>query len=276
MKQQTIGGFFRQGRFGSGTLSGVLTASVLLCAPVLAQNPQENAQNAPGGAAQGTPGGAAAGDGAVPLAITQTPDVVVIAFPFPGGQWMLSTVYSQKVERGTAEKRVKDWEARTGWAAGNLEFENRALDQVGNDFGVKAPVMSSLSFSTNGALVGSDGTVALEPFLLAFRDLETVHVVFATPQGFDYKGVRDFESDQVSVSCFAGQGSVSCQTKIKDHNAQSFDLPRFAPADGSVAEASGKNKGWFPLNPVTAVFALVAALAAGFGVFVLTRRAVNR
>jgi hypothetical protein len=205
----------------------------------------------------------------------QRPDLVVLAFPFPGGTWMLSTVYPGKESKERAEDRVQRLLKIAQWEGKDLKFEERALEQTGKEWGVEAPVMSSITFSTTGALVSGEGTLALEPFLLAFRDLETIHLTVAVPQGFTYMGVQQFADNRVAFSCKAGEGAISCMAKIKDHSIERLDLPQF---QSQVTEQTVSSKGnaQSANTPLIIGFALMASLAAGVGVFLLVRRFLVR
>jgi hypothetical protein len=112
----------------------------------------------------------------------------------------------------------------------------------------KAPVMSSATVLVTGAPLNPiEGTIALEEYLLALRELNTVHLTFATPPNFVYRGPRQHKNEAVEISCSAGQGSVSCVAKINDHTAEKLNLPRFGTEEtGKEAIGDGQSKNGSP------------------------------
>lgn len=214
-----------------------------------------------------------------PATPEEKPDVVALTFPLPNGQYMISMVYPGKVQRSLVESRAKRLLTITGWQGGNFEYEDKAIDGVAAQWeGGKAPVMSSVTFLVSGAPLNPvDGTIVLESFLLAMRDLNTVHLTFATPSNFVYHGPKQHKNEAVEISCSAGQGSVSCVAKINDHTAEKLNLPLVGVEETGDALATDKSKGAMPKVPVvTIVFAFLAAMTAGIGVFLLARRIVTR
>ncbi len=215
----------------------------------------------------------------IPAALEEKPDVVALTFPLPNGQYMISMVYPDKVERARVENRANRLLEIAHWQGTNFEYEDKAINGVAADWeGGKAPVMSSVTFLVNNAPLNPvDGTIALEEYLLALRDLNTIHLTFATPPNFVYHGPRQYKNEAVAISCSAGQGSVSCVAKINDHTAEKLNLPRVVTEDTEKDAGNEKAKSTSPRVPVTTVvFALLAAMTAGIGVFLLARRIVTR
>jgi hypothetical protein len=109
------------------------------------------------------------------------------------------------------EARIKRLGAITGWKLEKPEYEDKRLDRdsvnskdpqvrKGSQEVGPAPVMSSVSFQTTANLVDyAQGTLALEPFLRAFRDLNKVNVTYLIPGQFTYRGLRQFTDTKVEI-----------------------------------------------------------------------------
>lgn len=164
------------------------------------------------------------------------PDVQIMVAPGLGA-WSVAAVYPKQVSRAESEARLKRLSALTGWKLERLEFEDKRLDRSATnstDPEIRkatksigpSPVMSSASFQTSANLVDyTQGTLALEPFLRAFRDMNRVNVTYLIPGQFAYRGPQKFSDSRVEIGLSAVEGAYTYQTLVKDHTFESLNLP---------------------------------------------------
>jgi len=201
------------------------------------------------------------------------PDVQVVVVPFPSGQWAVSAVYPKRVPRAAAEGRVKRLLDLTGWKGAQFTFEDRALQRAGVNVHLEdgplppVPVMSSLTFLTAGKLVDiPDGTLSVEPFARAYRDLNRIHITYLVPGKFTFKGLRHFSDNNVDIALSEGQGAWTYVMNIKNHRLDALGLPRYETlkSEGAVQSAQSGVDG---LRSRVTLFGmgLVVLLAAGGG-----------
>ncbi|MDX1934181.1 MAG: hypothetical protein SFU56_16390 [Capsulimonadales bacterium] len=215
-----------------------------------------------------------------PIPTRRVPDVQVVAFPLPTREWAVTTVYPKTVPRTRAESRVRTLLRLTGWRASEPEFKDRALEPSAPD-APKTPVMSSVTFRTTGNVVNlSDGTMPLEPFARAFRDLDRVHITYLIPgDKFAFRGIREYSDNNLEVSLSQGQGAFTYMLNIKNHNLESLRLPTYETikSDQGSETAAGRTdppglpKGWIGTGLAVAV-----ALGAGTVAYLLFTRMTAR
>jgi hypothetical protein len=201
------------------------------------------------------------------------PDVQVVVAPRAGGEWVVSAVYSKRVPRAQAEGRVKRLLGLTGWKGTQFEFEERALERDAKKLPADieplppVPVMSSLTFLTGGKVVDmADGTMPLEPFARAYRDLNRIHVTYLVPGKFAFKGLRRFADNNVDIALSEGQGAWTYVVNIKNHRLDSLGLPRYEVLKSERAVQSAQaSPGGLRARKTLFGTGLVVLLAAGAG-----------
>jgi hypothetical protein len=245
----------------------ILPALMLSLLTALTMGGEARAQATPNAAA--SPAAASSPSGTV-TAAKQMPDVTILVAPLPGNQWMISMVYAKKVPKAQADARATRLVQLTGWHTGEAFFTDRALEG-GGPLGGKAPVLSSLTFPALGNIVDlADGTINVEPFLLAFRDLNRVHLTVLNPGPFTFRGLREHHDVNVDITLNAGQGAWTYIANIKNHRAERFNLPRYhqeAPRETVSGKGGGSMSKPFLLGGL-----IVLALGVGGAAFVLVRR----
>jgi hypothetical protein len=164
------------------------------------------------------------------------PDVQIMVAPGLG-TWSVAAVYPKQVSHAESEARLKRLAALTGWKLDKFEYEDKRLDRSAvssNDPEIRkasksvgaAPVMSSVAFQTSANLVDyAQGTLALEPFLRAFRDVNRVNITYLIPGQFTYKGPRQFADSKVELALLAQEGAYTYQVLLKDHKFELLNLP---------------------------------------------------
>lgn len=210
------------------------------------------------------------------------PDAQIIVMPDPvSGQWAVATVYPAKVPRAQAEARLKQLLTLTGWkTAGRTEFEDRALERVENPSGMKKPpIMSSVTFQTSSPVVDwQDGTLTVEPFARAFRDLNRVHVTYLLPAGFRFRGLTGYEDKNIDVDFAGGQNAYTYVLTIKNHEMGALNLPRYG-TDAASSGAANASRGQGTGGGATAlqrilgiVLVALAAIGAGLAAYLIISR----
>ncbi|MBB6052055.1 hypothetical protein [Armatimonas rosea] len=164
------------------------------------------------------------------------PDVQILVAPGLGN-WSVAVVYPKQVGHADTEARIKRLGTITGWKLEKPEYEDKRLDRdsvsskdpnirKGSQEVGPAPVMSSVSFQTSANLVDyTQGTLALEPFLRAFRDMNKVNVTYLIPGQFTYRGPRQFNDTKVEIALSAQEGAYTYQALLKDHKFDVLNLP---------------------------------------------------
>ncbi len=219
------------------------------------------------GAETGTPAAAQS----IPTATV--PDVQIVVSPDPSGQWVVAAVYPSKTDRPKAEARAKEMLSLGKWKGNGLLFENRALERTENPKGMAPPpVMSSVTLSTPGNIVNySDGTIALEPFIRAYRDLGRINLLFLVPGSFKYRGPRSYKDSDIEMTFASGGSALTYVVQVKNHNLSTLHLPLFAPAVATVAPlAAGHKTGGSRASRTVGVIALALA-AAGLAFYGVQR-----
>lgn len=212
------------------------------------------------------------------------PDVQIVVMPYPTGKWGVAMVYPQKVSRAEADRRMQRLLQIGGWKGSDVLWENKALqmaDEVRKMPGARdlkaEPVMSSLTFQTGGNVVDlADGTMQIEPFARAFRDLSRVHVTYLLAPTFPFRGVRHYSDANLDIQASGQQGAWTYVVNIKNHNLESLNLPRYElvkpkgqtqSATNSRLEAMRRQR-----RMVGAGLVVVLAAATGMFVWLWTRR----
>jgi hypothetical protein len=199
------------------------------------------------------------------------PDVQIVVSPDPSGQWIVAAVYPSTTDRKKAESRAKEMLSLGKWKGNGLIFENKALERTENPKGMAPPpVMSSVTVSTAGNIVNyADGTINLEPFIRAYRDLGRINLLFLVPGTFNYRGPRSYRDEDINLVYAAGGSALTYVVQVKNPSLKELRLPRFEPAvaaekpSGAVSK-SADNRLSKMIGVI--VLALVAAGIAFYGV----------
>ena len=223
----------------------------------------------------------------------KVPDVQVVVSPDAiKGEWSVSVTYPRQVPRATSQAHLKRLLGLSGWKANRVVYEDRGLptnDGVQrNNKGKADPVMSSVTFSSPSNIVNWDrGALPIEPFALAFRDLNRVYVVFFVPGRFDFRGLRKHSDASLDVVLASGggdpakvgyQGAFLYMLTIRNHKLERLDLPttQVVLPPGKVHSASRANQKMASARRVVG-YGLVGLLAlAGAGAtYVFTHRFIG-
>ncbi len=199
------------------------------------------------------------------------PDVQIILMPLPTGQWGVSSVYPKQISKKEADARQARLLAASHWNAEGVAFEDGRMNREikPEEFSKEnrpgtppPPIMSSLSFMTSGKAVDfQNGTMVLEPFALAFRDLNRVHITYVMPKGFVFQGLRHYDGPDVAVDMMSGgEGAYTYVVNIRNHQLNALTLPKTDPlspgAQGGAVRKPNKLVGG-------GVVVLIALIAGG-------------
>lgn len=214
------------------------------------------------------------------------PDVQIMVAPGLGS-WSVAAVYPKAVPHAETQARLKRLVAVTGWKMEKLTFEDRRLDRSAmesQDPKIQreakavgaAPVMSSASFQTSANLVDpTQGTLALEPFLQAFRDVNRVNITYLIPGQFAYKGPKQFSDSRVDMALFSQGGAYTYQVQLKDHKFEALNLPIKEVARQESYRSAANSSAPRRLLLGTGLVALLALGVAGVA-YALTQRFLHR
>lgn len=209
-------------------------------------------------------------------ALSSKPDVVILIFPTSNGQYAVSAVYSKQVPQKQTEDSIQQVLAVAKWQGMGFSYQNKSSSQAAKAFGIedRGP-MSSITGFISGSILNTDGSLSLGPFLMGFRDQNTVQLMIHTTEGFVYRGPRAFNDPRVDFTCEQKEGALICMANIKDHRMEELTLPRFDSAtdpnnSGPARPAEGGN------NALKLGAIIAASLAVGVAVFLLARRAIVR
>jgi hypothetical protein len=206
------------------------------------------------------------------ISTATVPDVQIVISPDPSGQWVVAAVYPNKTDRKKAEDRAKEMLTLGKWKGSGLLFENKALERTDNPKGMAAlPVMSSVTFSTPGNIVNyADGTVSLEPFIRAYRDLDKINLLFLIPGTFKYRGPKSYQDNDIEMLYVSGGSALTYVVQVKNHSLGALQLPRFEPT-ASVASSAQKGKSGAGKSAKMIGVIVLAVVAAGLAFFGVQR-----
>ncbi|MES2464390.1 MAG: hypothetical protein V4671_27840, partial [Armatimonadota bacterium] len=165
------------------------------------------------------------------ISTANVPDVQIVVSPDPTGQWVIAAVYPSKTDRKKAEARAKEMLALGKWQTSGLLFENQALERKDNPKGMAPPpVMSSVTLSTKGNIVNyADGTIDLEPFIRAYRDLGRLNLLFLVPGTFKYRGPQGHSDEDIDLKYASGGSALTFVVQVKNPKLEKLRLPRHEP-----------------------------------------------
>lgn len=213
------------------------------------------------------------------ISTAERPDVQIMALPHPTGQWSVTAVYPAPVTREKAEAHLRRLLAVTGWKGNSVAFENRSPESGEAQGGgaLDGGALSSMTFLTGAPLVDAQkGTLAVEPFARAYRDLSRIHVTYLLPGGFTFRGLRRYSDPNIEVAFSGGRNSYTYRLTIKNPETETFGLPKFDTGGSRAASAvsvSGPSGRARTRRLLGTGLVVLAAVGAGLGAYILASRA---
>ena len=84
---------------------------------------------------------------------------------------------------------------------------------------------TSVNFKTNGIANYTNGTIPIEPFIIALKKYKVIHVNYLFLSGFNFKGLLDYSDDYVNIKQSSNQGSIVYKIDVLDNNFDKLNLP---------------------------------------------------
>ena len=191
-------------------------------------------------------------------AFAQKPEAQVLCVPGLPGRWQVTVSVQKDEPKAALDARLKSLTTALGGKSGAQTTQKIAAGPV---------MLSTLSFVTTAPLAKADGSLVLEPFILALREFSRVQITYNVPDVFTYTGSPSFEKGGVKVTLTKQPGALNFLAEIANHQVAALPVPRAAdptPAPARSAPASGRILG-------TALVILLA-LGAGLVAFGLLAR----
>lgn len=189
------------------------------------------------------------------VALAQKPEAQVLCVPGFQGRWQV-TVSVQKDEPKTAlEGRMKSLTNALGGRAGAQSTQKIAAGPV---------TLSTLSFVTTAPLAKADGSLVLEPFILALREFSRVQVTYNVPDVFSYTGSPSFEKNGVKVALTKQPGALNFMAEIANHQVEALPVPRAADPTPVPKRESGGSGRIFGVGLVILLALGAGLIAYGF------------
>lgn len=213
---------------------------------------------------------------AAPAMSATVPDVQILVAPGPSpSSWLVAAVYPREVPRTAVTNQLGQLVSVSGWSMGAPQFTDKSLDPTKPSGTENNPRMSSVSFQATGNLVDyRDGTLALEPFIRAYRDLNRLNVTFLVPGQFNFQGLRSYSDKNIALMLSGEQGAFTYVVNIKNHQLDVLNLPkRQADVVATAPQEARRPRvaGWV----IPSLVVLAALVAAGVA-YVVTHRFMNR
>ena len=115
------------------------------------------------------------------VARAQKPEAQVLCVPGLPGRWQVTVSVQKDEPKAKLDARLKSLTATLGGRTGAARTEQIAAGPV---------TLSTLSFVTTAPLAKTDGSLVLEPFILALREFSRVQITYNVPDVFTYTGSR--------------------------------------------------------------------------------------
>ncbi len=191
------------------------------------------------------------------------PDVLVLIH-VSGTVDSVSFTYASAVERARAERHLQSLLAETRWTATTTTITDGPPTEI------DGTPMTSVEFSTVGAVALDAGGLLLEPIIKAFKDLERIGVIYVISAPFSFRGLGDYENQHVRIAFRHGADTYEYSVTIKDADFETLGLPFLQPETAAHTDDPG-NKSSPPQVFKVAAVLILALLAAAFAYLVARR-----
>ena len=191
-------------------------------------------------------------------ALAQKPEAQVLCVPGLPGRWQVTVSVQKDEPKAALDARMKALTTALGGKSGAQSTQKIAAGPV---------TLSTLSFVTTAPLAKADGSLVLEPFILALREFSRVQITYNVPDVFTYTGSPRFETGGVLVTLTKQPGALNFMAEIANHQVTALPVPLAkdpTPAPTRSAPGSGRILG--------ALLVILLALGAGLVAFGLLAR----
>lgn len=174
----------------------------------------------------------------------------------------ISITFPRIIQKARADSYLASILKYTGWSASGIKITSDSASGNGGN------PMTAIEFASPQLAAAQDGTLPIEPFIKALRDLKSIQMLVMTYPGFRYAGVGSFENRYVKISLAAGQNSLNFSIDVKDPRFTDLGLPK--PNQEGVAATPTRPA------PGIAILIVVLAIAVSIAVYFGTKNYMNR
>ena len=183
------------------------------------------------------------------------PDVLVLILDGVGSDDQVSITYAAAVSQARASEDVAALVRDTRWTVRDVKVSTA---KTSTPNGASA-MRTSARFSVAPLVNRAEGTLPLEPFIIALKRFKTIQVNYLVMSSFEFRGLEDFENDSVKVMLSRSGGSYVYRIDVKNPDFGVINLPsKQVEPVAKPAEKAGM--------PVSARVLLVIGLALVVGV----------
>jgi len=148
-----------------------------------------------------------------------SPDVLVLVLSAGGAVDQVAMNYSTLVPQKDAVKDIAELNKLTGWIIRNGKVTNETAAVPG------AKPSTSSSFQTPPIANFRDGTLPIEPFITVLKRFKNIQVIYLVGSQFVFRGLKDFEDDNVKIKLEQNSGSYKYQITVKNGDFARLGLP---------------------------------------------------
>lgn len=202
---------------------------------------------------------------------TRQPEVIVMLFVQPEGNYVMTWTYNRRVPHAQARQQVEAFTRWTGRTIANLEIGDDSLKRNAKP----NELMTVVSFASGGLVNLAEGTIDLNPILRTFADAKTLQVYVALPRAVDYKGYYAFATPRTDMWTVAEPRMWRTLVVLKDPRSAFSEIPLKRPPDPppqavSQPQQSPRSIGW-----LIALWTIVA-IAVGAGIYWVSTNLLRR
>ncbi len=202
---------------------------------------------------------------------TRPPDVIVMLFVQPEGNYVMTWTYSKRVPHDQVRQRVESFTQWTGRTIANLEIGDDSLKRNAKP----DELMTVVSFASGGLVNLLEGTIDLNPIVRTFADMNTLHIYVALPRAVEYAGYESFSSPHLEMWTTAEPTMWRTVIVLKSPNVALTEIPLKRPPDPQPEVANAPKENSRPLGWLIALWILLA-LGVGAGIFWFTTNLLRR
>jgi hypothetical protein len=160
------------------------------------------------------------------------PQVLVLVLSGIGAFDQVSINYNSKIPKGEALKDIESLVRETAWPVRDPRVTVAQPSTPG------AKRTTSSVFRTPPLANTRDGTLPLEPFILALRRFGSIQVNYLIASQFAFRGLEDFENDRVKITLRQAGNSYQYSVRVKKGDFDRLTLP-LKPAENAPRQPPG-------------------------------------
>ncbi len=156
------------------------------------------------------------------------PDVLVIVLSGLGPTDQVSINYNSLVSKGDAEADINSLARGASWTISGPRVTTG---------GPSDRQTTSSSFQTPPLPNPADGTLPIEPFILALQRFGRIQINYIVNSQFDFRGLEDFEDDRIKLNLVRHGNSFEYTALVKESGFSQLSLPVSAPKPGEADQS---------------------------------------